>query len=333
MNAHPSEKLPFPSLLDSSMLATFKSCPAKFFMEYVQNFKSRGISVHLHAGGAFAKGMEVARKAFYTGHHDQLQTVGTTETGESLSEWREISCVSGDADYAIGAGLGALLSYYGNFECPDDSAKSANRMAGAFEYYFDNYPLSNDDGQPVAYGPENKRAIEFSFAHPLPITRPDTGEPIVYCGRMDSILAYTGGTFICDEKTTSQLGATWSRQWDLRSQFTGYAWGSRESGLKVDGVIVRGVSILKTKYETQQAISYRPQWLVDQWYDELLSWVNDIKMCWQTGRWVHNYDHACAEYGGCGFKTVCQSEDPAKWLEVGFERRVWNPLLRTEKAV
>lgn len=297
---------PFPELIDSSMLAAFKSCPQLFYKTYIQDYKSKGLSVHLKAGGAFAKGIEITRVAYYEQAHS--------------------------IDDAIAKGLQALIEAYGDYQCPADSAKSLERMCGAFEFYWSNYPLSDTDCTPITL-PGGKRGIEFSFAQPIPIAHPESGDPLIYCGRLDALLNYAGGIFMCDEKTTTQLGASWSRQWDLRSQFTGYAWGCRENGIKVDGVIVRGVSILKTKYDTQQAISYRPEWAIDRWYAEMLEWVKDIKECWRTGRWRHNLDHACAEYGGCQFREACSSQDEGPWLETYFERRKWNPLLRTETLV
>jgi len=293
----------FPELLDASLLASFKSCPELCRKVYFEHFKSKEPSVHLHAGGAFAAGVERTRTAFY---------------------------VEGkDSETSIAEGVGCLLEFYGDFPCPADSAKSAERMAGAFEFYWTNYPLSLEDGDPVVLE-GGKRAIEVSFAEPLPITHPETNDPLIYCGRLDAILNYGGGRYITDEKTTTQLGASWSRQWDLRSQFTGYAWGARQIGIKVDGAIVRGVSILKTKYDTQQAISYRPDWMIDRWYAELQMWVAQMVACYKSGIWVHNFDHACAEYGGCQFREACSSQDEAPWLETYFERRAWNPLLRTE---
>lgn len=310
----------FPDYFDSSMMGCYKACPEKFRKEYIEHLKPKRVSVHLHAGGAYAKGMEVARRAFY---EDQL-----------------------DADSAIAEGLKALLTSYGDFECPEDSAKSASRMAGAFEYYFSQYGLSHDE-EPITI-PGGKKGIEFSFAHPIDVTHPVTGNPILYVGRMDAIYNTMGGRFIIDEKTTSQLGASWSRQWDLRSQFTGYAWGCGQSGITVDGAIIRGVSILKTKYDTQQAISYRPEWQIDRWYGELLDWIEDVKANWLSyydpatlegprrslrQPFRHNLDHSCAEYGGCGFREACSSSDEGPWLEMNYERRIWNPLLREEKKL
>jgi len=293
----------FPEVFDSSMLATFKSCPELFRKVYLDCWKSKDPSVHLRAGGAFAHGVERSRRAFYE---------------EGLS-----------SDDSVALGLGALMEFYGDFECPPDSAKSLVRTAGALEYYFANYPLSHDDQAPITL-PGGKRGIEFNFTHPLPIQHPVTGNPILYTGRMDAILNYAGGVFICDEKTATSLGASWSRQWDLRSQFTGYAWGCREAGVRTDGVIVRGVSILKTKYDTQQAISYRPEWQINRWYDQTLTWIEDIKYAWQHNKWRYNLDHSCADYGGCGFRTACSSQDEQPWLETFFERRHWDPITRIE---
>lgn len=301
----------FPSLIDASLLASFKSCPELCRKIYLEHHKSKLPSVHLHAGGAFASGIERTRTAFF---------------------------VEGkDSDTAVAEGVGELLRFYGDFECPADSAKSPERMAGAFEFYWSNYPLGEfDDHQnridPVIL-PGGKRAIEVSIAEPLPIDNPDTGDPLIYCGRLDAILNYAGGRYITDEKTTTQLGASWSRQWDLRSQFTGYAWGARQIGIKVDGALVRGISILKTKYDTQQAISYRPDWVIDRWYAEMLVWVQRLVECYTSGLWLHNFDHSCAEYGGCQFREACSTQDETPWLETYFERREWNPLLRTETKI
>jgi hypothetical protein len=299
----------FPEVFDSSILATAKSCHQLFNKIYLQQWKSKEQSVHLHAGGAFAKGIETARVEFFVNHRS--------------------------APDSVALGLGALLAAYGNFECPPDSAKSAERMAGALEFYFDRYPLGEKECPPVTL-PGGKRGIEFSFAHPLPIDHPVTGNPIIYCGRMDALLEYAGAPFIVDEKTTTSLGPTWSRQWDLRSQFTGYAWGCRESGVRVQGAIIRGVSILKTKYDTQEAITYRPEWQIDRWYNQTVELITELKWRWQryqsgdTLAFPYNLDHSCADYGGCAFRQICASQDEQPWLETYFERRHWDPITRQE---
>jgi len=295
---------PFPSVVDSTIIAAFRSCPQKAKLEFFDHWKPRDPSVHLHAGAAYASGLEAAREAFYI-------------EGKSPED-------------SIAIGVGALLSAYGSFDCPEDSPKSATRMAGALEFYFEKYPLGEDKAVPLQLG-ENRRGIEFGFVEPLEIRHPETGDPILYSGRMDMICSYDGMTLGEDDKTASQLGASWSRQWDLRSQFTGYVWGAKQAaGLHLNGFLVRGVSILKSKYDTLECITYRPAWQLDRWYEQLLKDIQRMIRCWEEGYFDFNLDHACTEYGGCLFRQACLMADPLPLLQQQFRRRKWDPVTRTE---
>ena len=296
----------FPPAIDSTLLASFRSCPQKAFRQYIEHWKPAAESVHLVAGGAFADGMEAARRAFY---EDSLP-----------------------APDAVALGLQVLIKRYGDFECPPDSTKSLERTCGAFEFYFDNYPLGEDHAIPVKF-PNGKSGIEFSFACPLPIAHPVSGDPLLYTGRSDMIADAYGGTYVYDEKTTTSLGPSWAKQWDLRSQFTGYCWAAEQFGLKPSGVVVRGVSILKTKYDTQQVITYRSDYEIQRWLIQTCRDIERMIECWREGYWDFDLDHACSEYGGCAFQQVCKSSDPEVWLKSYFVPRVWNPLLREEQTL
>lgn len=297
---------PFPKIIDSSMMASFKSCPQQFKLQFLDHWKPQATFIHLHAGKAFAEGLEKARVAFFQDGHD-----------ESTSQ---------------GIGMKALFEAYGNFGCPSDSAKSLERMSGALEFYFDRYPMQTDYAVPIVL-PGGKRGIEFSFAEPLDLKNPETGDPLIYCGRMDTVVEYAGGVFGEDDKTASQLGASWPKQWDLRSQFTGYCWGAGRAGIPLQGFLVRGISILKTKYDTMEALTYRPQWQIDRWYEQLLRDILRMQQMWEEGYFDYNLDAACNEYGGCLFKQVCQSKDPTPWLVGNFVQKQWNPLTREELLI
>lgn len=296
----------FPVAIDSTFLGTFRSCPHKAFRQYVEHWKPASESVHLVAGGAFAEGVEQARRAYY-------------EQGLTPDE-------------AVGVGLGALIQRYGDFECPPDSAKSLERTAGALEFYFEQYPLGADGAEPLLF-PSGQRGIEFSFAQPLPINHPVSGDPLLYTGRADMIAEAYGGIYIYDEKTTSSLGPSWARQWEMRSQFTGYCWAATQFGFNPAGVCIRGVSILKTKYDTQQVLSYRSPYEIDRWLEQTCRDIERMIENWKAGYWDFNLDHACSEYGGCALQSVCKSSNPEKWLETYFIRRVWDPLAREEKSL
>ena len=293
----------FPHTIDSTILSAFRSCPQKFFRQYVQHWKATQQSVHLIAGGAFASGIEAARNAFYV--------------------------QGGNAEDAEGAGLSALIKHYGDFECPADSAKSLERMCGALEFYFSQYPLGADGADPIILA-SGRRGIEFSFAEPLDIKHPVTGDPLLYTGRSDMIAERAGGIYGYDEKTTSSLGASWGRQWEMRAQFTGYFWASLRQGIRLNGFIVRGVSILKTKYDTLEVPTYRSEYEIDRWESQTLRDIKRMIQCWEEGYWDYSLDGACNEYGGCTFTQVCKSANPEEWLQTQFAKRVWDPLLRAE---
>lgn len=296
----------FPHTFDSTMLGAFRSCPQKMFRTYVEHWKPKSESVHLIAGGAFARGIEVARQAYYIHDHNQ--------------------------EDSIAMGMQALLEAYGDFDPPADSAKSPTRMAGALEFYFENYPLDGASAVPLTF-PDGRKAIEFSFAEPLDIRHPVTNDPILYTGRCDMIADFCGGQYTVDEKTTSQLGASWPKQWEMRSQFTGYQWAANRAGLNVQGTLVRGVSILKTKYDHLQHVTYRSPYEVDRWLDQTHRDIARAIEMWKDDYWDYSLDHACAEYGGCSMVNVCKSAEPEAWLPMYFEKRVWDPLARKERTV
>lgn len=325
----------FPHCVDSTMLSAFRSCPHSMFRAYLEHWKPKSESVHLIAGGAFAKGVEVARKVFWEGMVPDYATEQSSETGLWSTKFNGETFhqeAVGDSVLAVSEGLHALLIAYGDFECPPESAKSCQRMCGALEYYFENYPLGADGCDPIVL-PSGRRAIEFSFAEPLSIAHPVTGDPILYTGRSDLIANFAGGIYIEDDKTTTSLGQQWARQWEMRSQFTGYCWAAQKVGIDPTGVLVRGVSILKTKYDTQSVPTYRGQWEIDRWEEQTLRDIARMIQCWEDGYWDFSLDHACAEFGGCKFVNICKSKDPEPWLEMNFHKLVWDPLARRQLTV
>ena len=145
---------------------------------------------------------------------------------------------------------------------------------------------------------------------------------------------YLDGYYLEDDKTTSSLGASWTNQWELRSQFSGYCWAAKKVlDVPVKGMIVRGVSILKTRYDTVQTITYRADWELERWYEQLLRDLARLESMWKGGYYDYNLDYACNEYGGCQFRDICKSNRPESWLEAEFIPMVWNPIDREMVSV
>lgn len=323
----------FPGTVDSTIVGSFRSCPQKFYRQYLQHWKPSTESVHLIAGGAFAKGLETARRAFFEGKADQpcISYPPEREFQRTVT-WTEVETEKHSQDVALHYGLQALIAAYGDYACPPESAKSLERMCGALEYYFNVWPLGDDGLLPIQL-PDGRTGIEFSFAEPLEVSHPVSGDPILYTGRADLIGQYNGQLWVEDDKTTSSLGASWLKQWEMRSQFTGYVWASQRVGMELSGALVRGVSILKTKYDHAEVMTGRAAFELDRWYDQTNRDVERMIRSWKEGYWDFNLDHACTEYGGCSMVRICKTPNPDEWLPAYFHQRVWDPLARRELTV
>lgn len=282
------------------MLASMR-CPRKFLLSHVLRWSREGgeKSIHLVAGAAYAKGLEIARLAY-------TQGVSPEECLER--------------------GVQALIEEYGDAECPETESKTLDRMVGALEFYFSQYPLEDDPARISIIS--GVPAVEWRFALPLPFKNPDTGEPLIYAGRTDMICEFAGARYAEDDKTTKSLGPKWGNQWDLRSQFTGYAWAGQELDLGLQGTLVRGVSILKTKYESAQAIVNSPPWKINEWIEHRDHLIESALAYYRSGYWEPALDMTCEEYGGCSFKSICTIPPDRRinWLRTNFGEGTWSPL-------
>lgn len=295
----------FPDVIDNTAREQFRLCPQHFFYSTIGKISSNPPSVDLHAGGAYAMGLEVLRKSFYD---------------EGLSQ-----------EEALERGVEALIRFYGSYDPPEGHVKTSERMAGALVSYVEKYPLAEDFLKPYRLA-NGKSAVEFTFAIPLDIPHPETGNPILYAGRFDMLAVMNDTLFVEDDKTTKQLGQTWGAQWDLNSQFTGYCWAAKAHDLPVAGAVIRGQSILKTGYGHAQAIIYRPQWMINRWLTQLYRDIERMIETWKSGYYDYALGGACSHYGGCPFKRLCASPEPQNWLDGYYMRKVWNPCDKDPEA-
>lgn len=295
-----------PAYIDATMMSAFRSCPRKFYNEFILGLRPPGISVDLHAGGAFAHCLEVVRKEIFINNR-------------SLDE-------------ALLRALAAFEIYWGDFVIPEHKKtnKRPDRVWAAVESYFQQYPPLSDHIQP--YFSDGKPTFEFSFGIPLdgpgwPL-HPVSGEPFLYAGRFDMLGSYMGSPIVEDDKTSgSGHYANWSEKWDLRSQFIGYTWACRELGIDVDSVAVRGVGIQMTQIAHAEAIKPYSDVLRARWLEQLRRDLNRLVTNWNEGYFDYNFGESCVDFGNCIFTQPCQSVDPTPWLET-FEVRRWNPLAK-----
>lgn len=302
-------KLPFPAVLDSTMIHSFRACPQQFFLSYVRRISPAGRNPHFNAGGAFAKGLEVARKTFWS-----LRSRGVVREhceGEALRQ-----------------GLKSLWRAYGDYEVTEKQRqKSWDRTSAAFVSYLDRWPLWSDHVQVAEW--QGKLLAEFSFAIDLPLQHPETGDPILYAGKLDWIGKYNETFFAVDEKTTKYFTETWASKWALRAQLIGYVWACKQYGIPVAGSIVRGTALKLTEIEHAEVILSIPGWRIERWYGQTLRDVERMIQSWDKGVWDWNLGDSCVAYSGCPFVELCKVQNYEPWLapEVGmFQPNTWSPL-------
>lgn len=312
-----------PLNIDSTMIAAFRSCPQKFWLEFCHGFRPQQPSIDLHAGACFAHGVEAVYRAIHEEH------LGT--------------------NMALDKGHAAFLIAWGDFEIPEykKTAKTKDRMWEAVENYFGTYPPLSDHIQPY-FDASGKPTFEFTFAIPLEPTitfDPElagmehgdklkrehwpchpSGVPFIYSGRLDMLGSYLGRPIWRDEKTTGgSIGQSWPDQWDLRSQFIGYTWAMQQCGIDCDTGVVRGVAIQKTQIVHAEAIKTYDQFKITRWLEQLRRDLWRMRRMFDEDYFDFNLADACTSYGGCMFKDVCSSPNFDSWTS-HFRIQHWNPL-------
>lgn len=299
----------FPTVIDNSMCQDFRLCEMRWFYKHCRKLALLDENVHLVAGGAYARGLEVTRRRYFD------------------DGW--------DMRTALRAGMRAAIIAYGPFEPHGrTAAKNIWRVLSAMEHHFTAWPINE---RIIPYKPPgaSRHAIEFSFAEPIPgVENPDNGDPLVYSGKCDYIGIDVNAGLIgpVDDKTTSALGDYWLNRWDLSSQMLGYIWAARRAEYDAWCAFIRGVSILKTKHGDADARTYATPRLLAVWEKNLTKTVTRMIACYNE--WKAKDPHpfqmsmggACNDFGGCGFKVLCESDDPEVWIPVHFTVNRWNPL-------
>jgi hypothetical protein len=291
------------------MLMELDSCEMSFFRKYLQHLNEEE-STDLIAGGAFAAGLEAARKAFFD---------------EGLSEFD-----------AVLIGTSALEEHYGEHIPWATNIKTKERMKAALINYFMEYPLGIDELIPLKLQ-DGTHAIEYSFIHELPFEHPDIpGMPIMITGRADMLASYLGRIWVSDEKTTGQaFTKNWPKQWEARGQFTTYCWGLKKNKIDVYGALVRGVWIGKDSFKFQQLPTSRNNFMIAIWEQQMLEKLKNILEKYK--RWKDSGKHPLEIFHGawndncfkyfkpCPFQELCRDKNSEQYLESQYTQNIWLP--------
>lgn len=291
------EKAPLPLAIDSSMLSAFRACPRKFYYNYVLHKVPSGESVHLIAGGAIAAALNASREAQFKSEtklpHDEL----------------------------IAPGVSAFIKHWGDYEAPENHAKSFVNTLEAFDSYMREFHPFDDPVQPL-----NTNAAEFSFAIPLNPNLPHpSGDSFIFCGRFDLLGRFGDIPIVLDEKTTGAFGTYWLQSWDLRGQFIGYVWACRQMGYPVSDAMVRGIAIQKTQTQFMPCPIRYSDHIILRWEQELYLTLQRMIWCWTHDEWSYNFADSCSSYGGCPYKDVCLAKNQDAFISM-LKDHTWSPI-------
>lgn len=183
----------------------------------------------------------------------------------------------------------------------------------------------------------------------------DGTEP-AYIANLDMLIQREDGIWVCDHKTTSQMGVTWANQWHPSMQMLGYACAadrlleSLGSEDRVQGVLINGLKVsksiiakdgtlapvVKTAETSKSNVEFQriPIAMTSEQKNEfrlnLSAWVGELRRAVRELQFPANWT-SCGDYGGCGYKDICGASMSSRHrilLNNYTEEEPWNPLTR-----
>jgi hypothetical protein len=173
--------------------------------------------------------------------------------------------------------------------------------------------------------PNGQPAVEYSFALPVE-------NNIIFCGHIDRLVEYSGGTYVMDQKTTgSTISGKFFSDFTPDIQMSMYSWaGSIIFQSPVSGVIIDGAQIAVGFTRFERGFVHRPRALLEEFYDSTMETIH--RTLDYVSREVFPMNRtACGNYGGCQFRKICSHSPEVRdnFLRADFYRGPrWDPLKR-----
>lgn len=282
----------FPEVVSSSTIGAYQSCPRQFMYSHILNLKPKATNIHLNAGGALASALNVFRHNFYGTH----------------------SLYKGDIDSSLALALEDLIKYFGEhvgtaspseWDTLDLLPKGLPNLVVCLVAYIETFNPFDPHALHPYVDEEGKVWAEQNFAIPTQVMHPETGMPLLYSGRTDWIGVHNGYLYVMDEKTTGQMGAKWSNQWNLRGQFIGYTLGFGASMPNLAGTWVRGICLLKDTIKMAEHPVGVGRWLIREWWQDMNYLLEDMVRDWKRSHFRADRNKSCTGYSGCTYMTLC----------------------------
>lgn len=312
-------KTVFPLIISNTDMSLLSMCELRWYRSRCQLLRREGFNEDLEAGGGFAKGMEVTRKAFY---NDKLSS-----------------------EDAIQLGYEHILTKL-NESMGEDSSnflKSPERMALALKMYFKRWPLENADVKPIELV-NGTSAVEHKIVVELPILHPELGVPLLYKCRLDMLAFEMGRIYTVDEKTCKSFSENEGNLLPMSGQFIGQAWAASKlaNPVEIRGAKVRKVAIQKTDIKLKEFEYPITEFMIEQWEHSFLTKLYSMVEKYHSllygvpfeNLFTKDYGLGCtAYYKPCEFSEGCLSTYGEKFLASNFDQIAWDAEDRKEIGI
>lgn len=306
--------------IDNSTLETFTTCPRQAQFYVCQKKEKVGNKSALKFGGIVHKILEA--------RYFQPAGFVTEETERAM--------------------VSVCESEFDTYTAPVDDFRNYGTAINLIKEYNKFYPAEpfkvlTQAGKPLIEVPFACHLGTIEVNAELSVRNPDgtidlryiPSLQIMWQGRIDMIVEHEGRLYLVDHKTTSMMGPTYFREFELSSQFHGYTWAAQQLlGRPIFGAIINALGVRKptktgTSLEFQRKTITITQEALYEWQADTLHIITDFV---EMARREHMPKHTkwcVGKYGMCQFFDVCTlpADQRQQLLSTGDYKAVtWNPL-------
>lgn len=290
---------------DSTSLGLLKTCPRKYFLSMVLNWRPKKRSHHLEFGIHYHTGIEIWLKA---------KVEGLDHEAAVRKAIRQIMINSFGYEPGLRKGL-------------PDNTKTRETLIRALVWYFEKYREDNCKTVTLSNG---KAAVELSF-------RFEIQSGLMLCGHLDQIVNFgdePNMLYGLDHKTTSSTvtGASASyffSNFNPDNQMTLYSTAARIAfHTPVKGMIIDAAQMAVGFIEFSRDFTHRTDAHIQEFLEGVVTYRRMAEMYTRQGFWPMN-ESSCGNYGGCAFRDICSKSPQVRerFLRTDFTQdKPWNPL-------
>jgi hypothetical protein len=317
--------------IDNSTLERFTTCPRS--AQYYVCAKRESSDEKVALG--FGKRIHTILEERYRFHPNVIPAdLPRTETSEIGTGMRMVATATAAfADWTVG----------------EEEYRNYSTAVDLITAYNNHYPVEAFE---VLTLPNGRPAVEVPFAVPIGevaidadmwVRNPDGSVvnryvgtiKVVWTGKIDLIYRRESRIYIMDHKTTSMMGPSYFKEFDLSSQVYGYLWAaSKLLNQPIAGFIVNALAVRKQtpkgkRFEFERYPVPADDALIAEFVEDVLHDVSDfIEMC--KREYLPKHTKWCVgKYGACPYTQVCALPPHSREIILmsgNFKTVEWDPL-------